>query len=210
MRRRDRVLLVVRRDVRRGTARVPPEEMWVASREAPLRVRVGVAVTPGRRRPVVVLLRIGQEEGHDARAAGHVILAQLPVHGLGGAPGNLHLFRHLGPHFGFEPVVGHTCESVIFRSLLLDRDSRGNVGPSHMHTISSKRSDLDRPISTGAAASPCSSNPRSFLVRGIVKNNGANSLIASTRRDFWGATHLSYSRASLFLRSSSHSLRLSR
>jgi len=43
-----------------------------------------------------------QREGHNTSATGHVMLAQLPVHRLGGAPGDLHLFGDLLPHFGFE------------------------------------------------------------------------------------------------------------
>lgn len=93
-------------------ARVP-EEVRVAPGYAPL--GLGVDVASRRRRPVAFLLPC-ERKGDDARAPRHVALAQVPVHCLGGPPGNLHFFRHLGPHFGFKPVIGRTCESVILRN----------------------------------------------------------------------------------------------
>ncbi len=88
--------------------------------KAALRVRVPVAVAARRTAVVVVgvlvmpvsallvvtavqVLRREGKGGH-ARAARHVLLAQLPVHRLGGTPGDRHLLGHLCPHLGFEPV----------------------------------------------------------------------------------------------------------
>lgn len=103
---------------RGGTARcgVSAEQMWVAPWDAAL--GLGMDVAPGRAGSVAVLLCIhrGKRERDDARADRHVRLAELPVHGFHGAPRDLHLFGHLGPHFRLESVIGPPCESVILRS----------------------------------------------------------------------------------------------
>ena len=47
-----------------------------------------------------------QRKGGHARAARHVLLAQLPVHRLGRPPGDRHLLRDFRPHLGLEPGFG--------------------------------------------------------------------------------------------------------
>ena len=46
-------------------------------------------------------------EGDDAGARGHVLLAQLPVHGFGRPPGDSHFCGNLLPHLGLEPEHIH-------------------------------------------------------------------------------------------------------
>lgn len=73
--------------------------------EAPLGLRVCVA--PGRRDPLGarVLLFGGcrvEREGDHAGSSCHLLFAELPVHGLGSAPRDLHLLGDFCPHFGLE------------------------------------------------------------------------------------------------------------
>lgn len=85
---------------------------------------MGVAARGRRSGGVIVRLLVDgrQGEGHDTRAARHVVLAQLPVHGFGSAPWNRHLFGHFGPHFRFESVVvASTYESAIHSNKGPDR-----------------------------------------------------------------------------------------
>lgn len=113
---RRRLLLLLRRrlsKVRRASAvRVSAQQVRVAPRHASL--RVGVHVTPGWRLPGVVLLHVDRRkrEGDDTRPPRHVGLAQLPVHRFSGAPWDLHLLCHFGPHFRLEPanVQGRTSQ----------------------------------------------------------------------------------------------------
>jgi hypothetical protein len=88
---------------RRGEA--AGEVAW----EAALRLGVGVSAGGGDswvRRAVGFVRRHIQREWHYSRPPRHLDLTKLPVHGLGGSPGDLHLFGDFGPHFGFEPGKG--------------------------------------------------------------------------------------------------------
>lgn len=105
-----------------------------------------------RRRRALRALWVGR--GHVERerdyscAPRHVGLAQLPVHRLGGSPGNLHLFGYLGPHFGLESLVqprklvfallvplAASLEIVLVVEATADRtparETLGNVVPLH-------------------------------------------------------------------------------
>lgn len=102
---------------RRGTAwrGVSAKEMWVAPGNAALGLRMDVAPRWAGSAAVLLSIHRSKREGNDARADRHVSLAELPVHGFDGAPWDLHLFGHLGPHFRFESAIGPPCESVILR-----------------------------------------------------------------------------------------------
>lgn len=80
---------------------------WVAWNRARGRVfpwprqrRAGTASSGGRG----VDRCAGQREWHHACAASHLLLAQLPVHGLCGTPRDGHFLRDFGPHFCFESM----------------------------------------------------------------------------------------------------------
>lgn len=100
-----------------GTARrgVSAQKMWVAPWDTAL--GLGMNVASGRARSAAVLLSIdrSKRERDNSCADRHVRLAELPVHGFNGAPRDLHLFGHLGPHFRLESAIGPPCESVILR-----------------------------------------------------------------------------------------------
>jgi hypothetical protein len=88
---------------RRGKA--AGEVAW----EAALRLGVGVSAGGGDSWvwwAVGFVRRHVQREWHYPRPPRHLDLTELPVHGLGGSPGDLHLFGDFGPHFGFEPGKG--------------------------------------------------------------------------------------------------------
>jgi len=64
-----------------------------------------------------------QGERHHACAASHLVLTELPVHGLCSTPRNGHFLRHFGPHLRFESVVlmlslAILADLMIFHSLI--------------------------------------------------------------------------------------------
>ena len=195
----------------------PVQERWHAgdvAREAALGLRVGVAA--GGRGSVLLGRYVGagaarraQGEGYYARASSHVRLSQLPVHRLRCSPGHLHFFCHFCPHLWLESET-LSVSPLGFLRVFVSRVCVSRVcatQPSEMPVSVVYCFRTNSKLDTGDGVEE---TPRESGTEGNESRQTARAQRCRQRRRKKTPAYLSYKRASLFLRSSSHSLRRSR